>query len=139
MKFDILYRRVVCTCVLATGGVIAACKQIAETSSSKSCALIAGLDFAGTVTDPTGRAQRTTMTFTRVSGAPELGRVIFNGSVNGTDTWITDSARTFVANGQTRLVTASNDTLALACAAKKRTLSCENASRSRCLLTEVSH
>lgn len=139
MTFDIFYRKVLCTCVLAMGGVIAACKQSAEMSSPKSCALIAGLEFAGSVTDPTGRTQRTTMTFTRVSGAPEAGRVVFNGSVNGTDAWITDSAKTIVANGQTRLVTVSNDTLALACVAKKRTLSCENASRSRCLLTEVAH
>ncbi|MEO7363394.1 MAG: hypothetical protein ABI120_23880 [Gemmatimonadaceae bacterium] len=101
------------------------------------CVLIAGLEFAGTVTDPTGRIQQTMMTFTRVSGAPESGRVVFNGSVNGSDDWYTDSARTFVANGQTRMVTATNDTLALACVAKKRTLSCENAARSRCLLTEV--
>lgn len=124
--------------LFAVAAGFSACGR-ADTATARSCRLVAGLEFSGTVTDPTGREQSTTMSLTRVSGAAVGGRVIFNGSVRGTDTWITDSATTFVQNGQTRMLTTTGDTLALSCTDAKRTLSCESASRGKCLLTEVTH
>ncbi|MEP6832058.1 MAG: hypothetical protein ABJB74_01640 [Gemmatimonas sp.] len=79
------------------------------------------------------------MTLTRVTEAARGGEVTFNGSVVGTDLWLTDSAKSIMQNGQTRLVTTNGDTLALSCPKTKRVLSCQNASRGKCVLTEVAH